>query len=341
MVEEGSRFADLNRRAEADRALRPARFGDFVGQSRACRNLQVALEAARKRNEPIEHLLLSGLPGLGKTTLAHIVAAQLGADLKITSGPAMERTGDLVGLLTSLQPGDVLFIDEIHRLPRVVEEYLYPAMEDLAIDIVIDQGPAARSVRLTIEPFTLIGATTREGLLTAPFRARFGLLEKLELYPDDDLVRIVSRTAALLDVHIEEDALTLVASRARGTPRVANRLLRRVRDLAEVEDSPRVSVELAQEALAHLGIDAAGLEETDRKILRCLDLHAPAPVGIKTIAAAVGESEDTLETVYEPYLLTLGFIAKTPRGRQITDRGLAHIGSRPRGTDTEQARLFE
>ncbi len=326
MAVEGSRYVDLNRRAEADRALRPVRFDDFVGQDRPCRNLSVALEAARKRNEPLEHLLLSGLPGLGKTTLAHIVAGELGVDLKVTSGPALEKTGDLVGMLTSLKHGDVLFIDEIHRLPRVVEEYLYPAMEDLALDIVIDQGPAARSVRLSLERFTLIGATTREGLLTAPFRARFGLLEKLEPYPTGDLVRILARAAALLGLEIDADALALVASRARGTPRIANRLLRRVRDLAEVRGAPLVTAPIADEALEQLGIDEAGLEETDRKVLRCLHDQGGGPIGLKTIAAAVGESEDTLETVYEPYLIVLGFVRKTPRGRQISARGLRHLG---------------
>ncbi|MFG0320158.1 MAG: Holliday junction branch migration DNA helicase RuvB, partial [Planctomycetota bacterium JB042] len=286
----------------------------------------VALEAARRRNEPLEHLLLSGLPGLGKTTLAHIVAGELGVDLKVTSGPALEKTGDLVGMLTSLKHGDVLFIDEIHRLPRVVEEYLYPAMEDLALDIVIDQGPAARSVRLSLERFTLIGATTREGLLTAPFRSRFGLLEKLEPYPTDDLVRILARAASLLGLEIDDDALALVASRARGTPRIANRLLRRVRDLAEVRGAPLVTAPIAEEALEQLGIDQAGLEETDRKVLRCLHDQGGGPIGLKTIAAAVGESEDTLETVYEPYLIVLGFVRKTPRGRQISARGLLHLG---------------
>ncbi len=333
-MQDSIRFADLSRKNEVDLALRPTSLGEFVGQDRVRRNLQIAIQAARKRSEPLEHLLLSGLPGLGKTSLSHIVASELGVELRVTSGPALERTGDLVGILTNLRRGDILFIDEIHRLPRVLEEYLYSAMEDLAVDIIIDQGAAARSVRLTLERFTLIGATTREGLLTAAFRSRFGLLQKLEPYPVDDLRTILLRSARLLGVDVDEGALLLVASRSRGIPRIANRLLRRVRDLSEVRGTSPVTIELAQETLEHLGIDEAGLEETDRKVLRCLERHDGGPVGIKTIAAAVGESEDTLELVYEPYLLAVGFLAKTPRGRTLTPQGRKHLGEPDHGQTT-------
>jgi Holliday junction DNA helicase RuvB len=323
-------FKEENRGSEIDRTLRPRRLDEFVGQDRVRGNLRIAIDAAKKRGEPLDHLLLSGLPGLGKTSLASVVAQELGVAIKITSGPALERTGDLVGLLTSMARGDVLFIDEIHRLPRVLEEYLYSAMEDLAIDIVIDQGPAARSVRLTVEAFTLIGATTREGLLTAPFRARFGLIEKLELYPPGDLLEILERSARLLRADADRECLERLAARARGTPRVANRLLRRVRDLAEVEGEGqgRLTVDVAERTLANLGIDAAGLEETDRKILRCIE-RSGGPVGIKTLAAAVGEEEDTIESVYEPYLLSIGFLNKSPRGRMLTEGGRRHLGTPP------------
>jgi len=322
------RLSELNRGSEIDRTLRPKNLTDFVGQERVRRNLQVAIDASKLRHEPLEHVLLSGLPGLGKTSLANIVAAELGVNLFVSSGPALERTGELVGLLTNLKRGDVLFIDEIHRLPRVVEEYLYSAMEDFAIDIVIDQGPTARSVRLSVERFTLVGATTREGLLSAPFRARFGLVEKLEPYPASDLVTILTRSCALLNLLGEDTTLELIAQRSRGTPRIANRLLRRVRDLAEVQGMKTLRVDVAQQTLSNLGIDAVGLEETDRKILRCLD-RAGAAVGIKTIAAAVGEEEDTIESVYEPYLLSIGFLNKTPRGRVLTDLGRGHLGKPP------------
>ena len=317
--------ADLNQPSDADPALRPRTLDEFVGQDLLRQNLRIAMEAAKLRDEPLEHLLLSGLPGLGKTTLSHIIATEQGVLMRATSGPALERTGDLVGILSDLDRGDILFIDEVHRLPRILEEYLYSAMEDLLIDIVIDSGPGARSVRLPIKRFTLIGATTREGLLTAPFRARFGLQEKLELYPARDLRLVLERTARLLRVTADQDALELLAERSRGTPRVANRLLRRVRDLADVRRIRRVDLALATETLERLGVDEAGLVETDRKILRCLDRHGGGPAGIRTLSAAVGESEDTLETVYEPYLLTVGFLSKTPRGRLLTPAGLKHL----------------
>ncbi|MBK6940164.1 MAG: Holliday junction branch migration DNA helicase RuvB [Planctomycetes bacterium] len=326
-------FADLNRRADIDAQLRPRSLDQFVGQERVRNNLSIAIEATKKRGETLDHVLLSGLPGLGKTTLAHVIAQELGVEVRITSGPALERTGDLVGMLSTLKRGDILFIDEVHRLPRVLEEYLYSAMEDYAIDLVLDQGPAARSVRLTLERFTLIGATTREGLLSGPFRSRFGLLEKLDLYPHADLVRIVERSAALLDSRIDAAALELVASRARGTPRVANRLLRRLRDLALVRGRDVIDSPVAREAFAHLAIDDRGLEETDRRILRCLERLGGGPTGLKTVAAAVGEEEDTLESVYEPYLLSLGFLERTPRGRKITPAGLGHLGIKSDGAN--------
>ncbi len=315
-----------------DTALRPRRFEEFVGQRRAIENLALYVEAARRRlrrngsSPPMDHLLLSGLPGLGKTTLAHLVANEAGARIRATSGPAIEKPGDLAGILTNLERGDCLFIDEIHRLPAAVEEYLYSAMEDFAIDIVIDQGPAARTIKIDLRPFTLIGATTREGLLTAPLRSRFGVLEKLDLYPAEDLERIVLRSAGLLGVEIEPAAARLLAERARGTPRLANRFLRRMRDVAEVRGAGRVTREVAESGLRMLGVDEHGLDGTDRKILDVLVRHGGAPVGLKTIAVVVGEEEGTIEDVYEPFLIQRGFLSKTPRGRRPGDLAWRHLG---------------
>jgi len=322
-------FRDLTQRNVLDQDLRPRRFEDFIGQDRAVRNLKVFLEAARIREEALDHVLLSGMPGLGKTTLSHIIAHEMGVDLKVTSGPALERSGDLVGILTNLQRGDILFIDEIHRLPRVVEEYLYAAMEDFSIDIVLDKGPAARSVRLGIERFTLIGATTREGLLSAPLRGRFGVLEKLELYPPRDLVEILSRSAQLLRIEADVSMLELIASRSRGVPRVTNRLLRRIRDLAQVMGKERLDAEVVEEGLSMLGIDQEGLVGLDRKVLEAVWRAGGEPVGLKTISVSVGESEDTIEDVYEPFLIQKGFLLKTPRGRKITPEGERHLGLAP------------
>jgi Holliday junction DNA helicase RuvB len=280
------------------------------------------------REEPLDHALLLGMPGLGKTTLSHIIANELEVEMKATSGPVLERAGDLVGLLSNLKQGDILFIDEIHRLSRSVEEYLYSAMEDFAVDLVLDQGPAARSVRFHLERFTLIGATTREGLLTAPFRSRFGVIEKLDLYPVEDLSRILERSAGILQMTISDRALDLIASRARGVPRIANRLLRRIRDLAQVKGEEQVDEKTVSEGLAMMGIDEAGLVATDRRILHAVGRGEGEPVGLKTIAVSVGEDESTIEEVYEPFLIQSGFLVKTARGRKVTRAGLRHLSER-------------
>jgi Holliday junction DNA helicase RuvB len=318
----------LPREGELENALRPRRMAEFVGQARAVGNLRIALEAARGRGEALDHVLLSGPPGLGKTSLARILAAELGSGLHATSGPALERPRDLVGILTQLKPRDVLFVDEIHRIPAAVEEYLYTAMEDFTIDFTLDQGPNARVLPLSLARFTLVGATTREGLLSSPFRGRFGLLERLDPYPPEDLVTILRRSARILDVRLTRDAAQRIAERSRGTPRVANRFLRRVRDLAQVAGKPAIDVALAEDALARLGVDANGLEEMDRRVLACL-AGSSEPVGVKTIAAAVGESEDTIEEVFEPHLLRSGFLRRTARGRTITSAGRRAIGLAP------------
>jgi Holliday junction DNA helicase RuvB len=308
-----------------DQTLRPQSFDEFVGQSKIVNNVKIYITAAQKRGEALDHILFTGLPGLGKTTLAHLVAKRCQAEIKVTSGPAMERPADLVGILTNLQPKDILFIDEIHRLPKTVEEYLYSAMEDYTVNIMIDQGPHARSVNIDVPKFTLIGATTREGLLSDPFRARFGILEKLELYPTDDLLKITVRSAKLLNVKLEDDAGQLISQRARGTPRVANRLLKRIRDLAQVKSNNVINLKIALEGLEMLGIDNAGLEETDRKILRTIINHGGGPIGLKTIAVSVGEEEDTIEEVYEPFLIQCCFLEKTPRGRKVTKSACEHL----------------
>ena len=296
-------------------SLRPRTFDRFVGQRQVVENLQLALAAAKARKEPLDHLLLSGLPGLGKTTLASIVAREMGTNLHVTSGPALVRPADLVGILTNLEEGDFLFIDEVHRLPRPVEEKLYSAMEDFEIDVVLDQGPAARSLRLAMKRFTLVGATTREGLLGAPFRARFGLQEKLELYPAPDLATILARSAESLQVKLSAEAADFIASRSRGTPRVANRFLRRVRDLAQERYGNAIDLDVAAEGLERLGVDGRGLCALDRKILATLLKHGGGQVGLKTIAVAVGEEERTIEDVYEPYLIREGLLRRTPQGR--------------------------
>jgi Holliday junction DNA helicase RuvB len=303
-----------------DHALRPRTFGEFVGQTALVENLRVYIEAARQRDEPLDHLLLSGLPGLGKTTLAHVVAREMGVACRVSSGPALVRPGDLAGILTNLARGDLLFIDEIHRLPPSVEEYLYSAMEDFAIDILIDQGPSARSVRVPLQQFTLVGATTREGQLSAPFRSRFGMTERLDPYPPSDLERIAQRTATRLEIGLAEEAADLIARRCRGTPRICNRFVKRLRDFAQVAETDGITLEVASTGLRRLGIDRFGFQEVDRRILQALH-RAGAAVGLKSIAVIVGEEIATVEDVYEPYLMTQGWVVRTPRGRRLTAQG--------------------
>jgi Holliday junction DNA helicase RuvB len=315
---------DPNER-EFDRSLRPGTFADFVGQEQIRDNLRIAIAAARERSEPLDHVLLCGPPGLGKTTLAHLIAQGMGSDLVITSGPALGAPKDLAGTLTRLKRNQVLFIDEIHRLPKALEEYLYSAMEDHAIDVVLDPGPSGRSVRLGVQPFTLVGATTREGLLTAAFRSRFGILERLEPYPNKDIEQILLRAAVRLGVTLEPVAAQLCAERSRGTPRMSLRILRRVRDLAQVQQKPAIDAAAATEGLQRLRIDHLGLEEVDRKLLRALIQRGDA-IGLKTLAAMIDEAEDTLEDVLEPHLIRCGLLARTPRGRIATPRAYEHLG---------------
>ena len=313
-----------------DLTLRPSLFAEFTGQARVKERLEIAVQAARQRGEPLDHILLSGPPGLGKTTLAHIIAKAMGANLKSTSGPTVEKAGDLAGLLTNLEEGDVLFIDEIHRLQKTIEEYLYPAMEDFKLDIIIDQGPNARSVRLNLPRFTLIGATTRSGLLTAPLLTRFAVRERLDYYEAADLQRIVLRSAKLLGVAIDEAGAFEIARRSRGTPRIANNLLRRVRDYAQVRGNGRVDAALADRALALLEIDQDGLDEMDKRILEAvLVKFGGGPVGLGSLAVAVGEEPDTIEEVYEPYLIMEGYLKRTPQGRVATELSYRKLGLTP------------
>lgn len=315
---------------DTELSLRPKTLDDYIGQEKAKDNLSIYIKAALKRHESLDHVLLYGPPGLGKTTLSGIIAHEMGVNLRVTSGPAIEKQGDLVAILTSLNEGDVLFIDEIHRLSRNIEEILYPAMEDFSLDIILGKGPSARSIRLDVPHFTLVGATTRSGQLTAPLRDRFGVLLRLELYSPEELGRIITRSAGILGIGIDREGALEIASRSRGTPRIANRLLRRVRDIAQVEFDGVITLDVAQKALERFEIDELGLDEFDRRMLTTIiTTYGGGPVGLETLAAAVGEEAITIEDVYEPYLMQIGFLARTPRGRCVTPLGYEHLGIQP------------
>jgi Holliday junction DNA helicase RuvB len=324
-----------------DTSLRPRCLEDFIGQNKIKENLKITIAAAKGRNEALDHILLYGPPGLGKTTLAYIIAAEMGVSIKITSGPAIERTGDLAAILTNLRSQDILFIDEIHRLARVVEEILYPAMEDFALDIIIGKGPGAKSLRLKLPHFTLIGATTRYAMLSSPLRDRFGMVHRLDFYDQESVEKILKRSAAILQVQADPEGLKEIACRARGTPRVANRLLKRVRDYAQVMADGFINREIALKALAQLEVDNLGLDEIDHKILNTIiGKFNGGPVGLETIAASISEEPDTIMDVYEPYLLQLGFLERTPRGRVVTDRAYQHLGIARRQPKQKQATLW-
>jgi Holliday junction DNA helicase RuvB len=324
-----------------DRAMRPLKLADYVGQPSVCEQMSIFIEAARSRREALDHVLIFGPPGLGKTTLSHIIANELSVNLKHTSGPVLERPGDLAAILTNLEPRDVLFVDEIHRLSPVVEEILYPAMEDYQIDIMIGEGPAARSIKLDLPPFTLVGATTRAGLLTSPLRDRFGIVQRLEFYATEDLVKIVTRSAGILGVEIDDAGAREIAKRSRGTPRITNRLLRRVRDFAQVKANGDITAQVAQQALDLLDVDASGFDMMDRKLLlTIIEKFEGGPVGLDSLAAAIGEERDTIEDVLEPFLIQQGFIMRTPRGRVATANAYRHFGLAVSAkTDNAQAGL--
>jgi Holliday junction DNA helicase RuvB len=313
--------------AQYETGLRPRSLAEYIGQVRVRENLQVSITAARQRAEALDHVLLYDPPGLGKTTLAYVIGNEMGVPVRATSGPVLEKPGDLAAILTNLKARDVLFIDEVHRMPAAIEEILYPALEDFELDIVIGQGPGARSVKVPLQPFTLIGATTRAGLLTSPLRARFGIVHRLDFYGEADLVTIVTRSARILGVEIAPDAASEIARRSRGTPRIANRLLRRARDFAEVRADGRVSADVCQQALELLEVDAQGLDESDRRLLRTIiDKFSGGPVGLNSLAAAIGEEKDAIEDIHEPYLIQIGFVDRTPRGRVATPRAYEYFG---------------
>lgn len=333
----------LNQETEEDKiislSLRPMKLDEFVGQRDLVESLGVSIQAAKKRGEPLEHMLFSGPPGLGKTSLSYIIAHEMGARITVTSGPAIDRAGDLIGILTNLERGDILFIDEIHRLSKVVEEFLYPAMENFKIDFIVDKGPYARSINFNLKPFTIIGATTRSGLLTAPLRSRFGIFHHLEFYDSEDLRKIVSHSAKRLNVVIDEEASLAIAQRSRGTPRIANRLLRRVRDYAQVKtDHGKVERSVVQKAMEILGIDSQGLDDIDRRMLQVMDEHYKGgPVGIEALAATLNEEVDTIVDVIEPYLLKIGFLKRTARGRELTESSLKHVNSAKGGANSSSS----
>jgi len=315
-----------------EQSIRPRKFDDFIGQDKIKENLRIFIEAARKRGEALDHVLFCGPPGLGKTTLAHIIASEIGSDIKVTSGPVLERPGDLAAILTNLCDRDILFIDEIHRLPRVAEEILYPAMEDYQLDIIIGQGPSARSIKLNLPRFTLIGATTRTGLLTSPLRERFGIINRLDFYTPEDLKEILIRSSRILGCEITDEAAKEIARRSRGTPRVANRLLRRIRDFAEVKGKGIIEIEITKQALEAMDVDHKGFDEMDRKLLlTIIEKYNGGPVGLDTLASSIREEKDTIEDVYEPYLLQEGFIERTPRGRMATHLAYEHFGLKKSG----------
>ena len=330
--------------SDVEASLRPKKLDDYIGQEKVKENLKIYIEAAKQRNDPLDHVLLYGPPGLGKTTLSNIIAAEMGVNIRITSGPAIEKQGDLAAILTNLNEGDVLFIDEIHRLSRSVEEILYPAMEDFALDIIIGKGPAARSIRIDLPRFTLVGATTRAGQMTTPLRDRFGVILKLELYTPEELATIIRRNAGILGMEISDDGAIEIASRSRGTPRIANRLLKRVRDFAQVRGNGEIDSNIANYALNRLEIDQLGLDNVDRKMLETIiKFYEGGPVGLETLAATVGEEAVTLEDMYEPYLMQIGFLSRTPRGRCVTRLAYEHLGlpyHAPRPTKADQISMF-